>query len=289
LRVLLVLGLLLIPVSAGETATIAYTKVKDAMVVKARINGKGPFAFVLDTGAGKTVISPAVAKKVGARSSGKGILITGVAGQSQRAKLSTLKEFALGNAKVRKMEAVIHPIHHLNKDGIAGLLGQDFLDRFNMRVDIARKTLTLSLPGEDQPAEKILSPLQQRVQAVFKDPSSVLGDTQDVYDRLHQLTNNFDPEQPKRPSGAPQSLALETAQRLRTPKEVHRHFQNTGYPELEIAAANHMQRFLFCYGGVTRFLQAAANVADDLKRGELDQAKQGAFQASFRRLGSCRQ
>lgn len=278
------------PLSAKDTpiaATVPYTKVNNAMVVKAHINGKGPYAFVLDTGASKTVISPKAAKKLKLRRNGKGVSMVGVAGTPIRASMSKLKELSLGKAKARRMEVVVHGIPHLNDEGIVGLLGQDFLDRFNMRFDIRNKTLTLTLPGSEKPAEDLLTPLQQQVQRVFEDPTHLLSDAKDIYLRLHGIHGSYDFEHPEPSQESARALGLEIRNKLRKLEEVDAHLRHTSYPELGNSSSNNMQRFLFCAVGHLRFLADAATMAESMALSPPSSSISDVMEISYGRLGNC--
>ena len=66
----------------------------DRMTVPVRIGAKGPFAFLIDTGAERTVLSRDVATRLGLAPSGQA-LIVGVAGE-QQVDLVDVEEINLG-------------------------------------------------------------------------------------------------------------------------------------------------------------------------------------------------
>jgi len=279
---------LLALVGDEPTATVPYSKVNDAMVIKARINGKGPFSFVLDTGASKTVISPATLKKLGLKGSGKAVQLVGVAGKSMRAEMCMLGELAVGNAKARRLEVVVHPIEHLNREGIVGLLGQDFIDRFNMQFNIAYHTITLTLPSTDQPMAAVLSAHELRVKSVLEDPANLLDGAQSIYMKLQALASAYAPDNSAASQEEASALVMEIQQKLRNLEPVNAQLRNSSYPEMDGQEANNMQRFLFCYPGHARFLRAAVAMAEAYAVALPCHKCNDTLEISFARLGNCR-
>ncbi len=129
------------------TTTVKYRKMGNTILVSAGINGKGPFDFVLDTGAAVTVISPDTAGSLSITPTQEQARLVGVAGEAINAHYGILREVALGNSKVFNLKAVIRGIPQLNDLQIVGLLGQDFLNHFVMSLDSAGQTLTLTPHG----------------------------------------------------------------------------------------------------------------------------------------------
>ena len=124
---------------AGETV-IEFTPGRP-IYVTARINGTATARLILDTGADRTIITPAVLAVAGASAGA-----TGTAGRIQSATGTAdvlaynIASLQVGNAKVGKMLVVSHQI---NLAGADGLLGRDFLDHFKVTLDHAASRVIL--------------------------------------------------------------------------------------------------------------------------------------------------
>ena len=129
------------------TVAINFRMSSNSIIVAMHINGKGPFDFVLDTGASVTMIDPEILQQTGIKPQKESVGVVGVGGRPIQAPLCTLNELALDGAAVYDMEAVAHRISHLYQSGLYGLIGQDFLNHFVMNLDAANKTLTLTPTG----------------------------------------------------------------------------------------------------------------------------------------------
>lgn len=103
------------------------------------INGKGPFDFVVDTGANRTVVATDVAESLNLPAAGKA-QIHGIAGvePSQTALIETL---TVGRVSSKRLRAPLLPRSRL---GAAGLMGVDVLKSRRVLIDFIRNTLTIS-------------------------------------------------------------------------------------------------------------------------------------------------
>ncbi len=120
-------------------------------VVSTMVNGKGPFHFVLDTGAGITVLSQDFAKRAGIIGHGAGTA-TGVGGTTAMQTV-TLDEMRVGDADLHKVAAAIIPLPlDLTYQGhygtIDGLVGYSFLSHFATTIDLVSQTVTFAAPED---------------------------------------------------------------------------------------------------------------------------------------------
>jgi hypothetical protein len=123
------------------------------MGVKVKVNGKGPYLLIFDTGAPMSLVSSKLAKDAGldkgmAKSPLPFLPAVG------EAKIKTLE---VGVAKAEDVPTVVmdHPTvaaigKHLGKD-IHGLVGFPFFARFKMTLDYKAKTMTLVPSGYKPP------------------------------------------------------------------------------------------------------------------------------------------
>ena len=108
------------------------------------INGKGPLAFAVDTGASSTVIDEAVARKVGLKPGKSTGTMQGVAGSAEGREVRVTKWRA--DRIVLKPDAISSLKGLAGKDGNGpqGLLGSDVLSRYGkVAVDYDADVLTL--------------------------------------------------------------------------------------------------------------------------------------------------
>jgi len=111
------------------------------IIVAVTFNDSVTANLVLDTGAGQTMISKRIANDLRLYSTGAGTRI-GVGG-AVSVPTATLDAIRVGAADVKNMRVSIHdlPFNAFEE----GLLGMDFLGRFQMSLDIENQVLILSL------------------------------------------------------------------------------------------------------------------------------------------------
>ena len=123
------------PPAAG--AVIPYTG--GPLVVDASLNGV-PLRLVLDTGADRTLISPAAMARAGFDvAGGTPVHIRGVTGDAVAA-LVSVPRLDLAGTRVGPVAVVVHALPGQSADG---LLGRDVLDAFTVTVDAASERAIL--------------------------------------------------------------------------------------------------------------------------------------------------
>jgi predicted aspartyl protease len=115
---------------------------RGAVIVEARINGAGPFKFIVDTGASRSIVADDLATALGAPVVARSEIV-GSAGSDMRF-VVRLGSVTLDSARVDALLAVVVPAARLSPlgRGVRGLLGQDFLSAFNYTLDYRRGRLT---------------------------------------------------------------------------------------------------------------------------------------------------
>lgn len=116
------------------------------ILVPAKVNGAGAFEFILDTGAGTSLISPELAKLAGVVPTG---FKEGVgAGGKVSVSLGSLESLAIGEAKVEGLEvAITEEIHRIGTAvgaRIDGDAGYNFLKHFCVTIDYRGYMLRLT-------------------------------------------------------------------------------------------------------------------------------------------------
>ena len=111
---------IVLPFNAGAPITAA-----------AHLNGVA-LLLMVDTGADRTMISPAAAARAGLDpAAGREVRIVGVAGRA-RARELTVERLDIAGARMGPLAVVVHDA---GVAGIDGLLGRDVLDYFTLTVD----------------------------------------------------------------------------------------------------------------------------------------------------------
>src|ERR1700704_159939 len=106
------------------------------ILLPVKVNGQGPFEFILDTGAGTSLLSPEVAKqlKVKVLSSKEGHS----AGGKVAVSLAKVDSLAVGDAKLDDVDMGIVDLSHVGKTigaKIDGDLGHNFLRHFRVTIN----------------------------------------------------------------------------------------------------------------------------------------------------------
>jgi len=87
------------------------------------VNGKGPFRFVIDTGASRSTLSPHLAKSLGLTTPGRNVILNGVTGAAEVATVA-VDSLEIGELKFENQHLpVIFTSIMGNADGILGVAG----------------------------------------------------------------------------------------------------------------------------------------------------------------------
>jgi predicted aspartyl protease len=125
------------------------------------VNGQGPFPFVLDTGASRSVIDPAIADELGLPESSETGVITGVTGQTT-ARMVEVEDWSVGDVAIPPSTLVSLEMPQIagpsilggllgnDMERIKGLLGSDALSEFGViQIDYERSVLILRPGGNE--------------------------------------------------------------------------------------------------------------------------------------------
>ena len=135
------------PSASAATAPLGSGQIKfipgQPIIVAARINGAGSAQLMLDTGAARTVINPAVLAAAGVsyENSQRGT-IKGVTGDAEVVAVS-VESIEVSGARHGPLLVVSHDTAFGPGRG-DGLLGRDFLDQFSVTIDNAAGIVTLT-------------------------------------------------------------------------------------------------------------------------------------------------
>jgi predicted aspartyl protease len=119
-----------------------------AIVVNVKINGQGPYDFVLDTGATFTCVDNKLAAelKLPQWKGSSGTVVVGPGGGEM--KLLKIDTLEVGTAKASDLIACALDLNRLAPPGLGvrGLVGLNFLKPYRVTIDFEQKSLRLEKP-----------------------------------------------------------------------------------------------------------------------------------------------
>jgi predicted aspartyl protease len=128
-------------------------------VVAVKLNGVGPYDFMVDTGATVTVLDAALFQELGLQGVGSSRIVSSAGTTDQI--LSAVKEITLDSLAVPNVAVVSmkSPMTGTSYRAVRGILGENFLRHFDILIDNQHRTMTLdtgdsladSLAGERLP------------------------------------------------------------------------------------------------------------------------------------------
>jgi hypothetical protein len=157
-----------------KTCTVPFELIKTQhMVVNVKINGKGPYRLIFDTGAPDSLVSNRIAREAKltpAKNFQPTLPIFGARGQFRmktlelgELKAEDLSTMVLDHPTVAALSGVVGPIE--------GILGFTFFARYRMTIDYERKQMTL-VPTSYQPPD-VMQVLMKKLMATAQDKKTV--------------------------------------------------------------------------------------------------------------------
>ncbi len=139
------------------------------MAIQVKINGKGPYRVIFDTGAPTNLLNNKVAKEAGIIGKKEP---TGFFGSSLGAK--KIKTFEVGGVVLKDMQTMVmdHPTVAAIADvvgPIEGLIGFPFFARYKMTIDYQKKEMTL-IPSDFHPTDTMQAMMSTLMGASGKKP-----------------------------------------------------------------------------------------------------------------------
>jgi hypothetical protein len=150
------------------------------MVISVKVNGKGPYRVVFDTGAPDSLVSNKVAKEAGLIGKGGGFPLFGARGQAK------IKELDIGDLKAADISTMI--LDHPTVQAIAsfvgpieGIIGFTFYARYKTTIDYEKKLIHFE-PSEYKPGDvmemmmkKMMAPKSVRETPRILSPAGLIG------------------------------------------------------------------------------------------------------------------
>jgi len=158
------------PAAPAKTLSTRLIGLKTGHVaVQVRVNNKGPFRLILDTGSPLTFLSSRAATKAGLLAPGKAsqTALFGMRGQTR------VKTLDVGAARVKELDVLIldHPVVEMlgQVDGpLDGIVGFSFFSRFRTTLDYEAGRVSFT-PVSYQP-EDVMTSLVQRLSSTDRRP-----------------------------------------------------------------------------------------------------------------------
>ncbi|MBW3629173.1 MAG: retroviral-like aspartic protease family protein [Gemmatimonadetes bacterium] len=119
-----------------------------ALLVPVHINGKGPFPFVLDTGATLTCVSDQLAAELSLPEPAGQVGFGAGIGGGGRMRIVRIDSLRVGEARAEDLPACALDLTDIQKLGVefSGLLGLNFLSSFRVVLDFERNVVVLHQP-----------------------------------------------------------------------------------------------------------------------------------------------
>ncbi len=156
-------------VSGKELVTIPFDLVNNRPFVKLMINGKGPFRFVVDTGASMSVLSDKTAQRLGIKPVAKGGNARAIGGSGTFPILyGVLESMQIGEAKIDVVPIYIRTVHSTDdtpeSERSDGYIGLSVLSNYAVTLDYKEQQMIFdrSPLSEDQLAKSALGVVEAK-------------------------------------------------------------------------------------------------------------------------------
>ena len=136
---------------SARSISVPFRLLNNHIYVEARVNGKGPFTFIVDTG-GHTLLSQKVRSQANLTSAGRSP--EGGAGEKQSfTGFSRVRTISIGGLEMHDQVAFAAEIYSPEIEGIPvdGMVGFELFRRLVVEIDYGRKVLTFTRPESFSP------------------------------------------------------------------------------------------------------------------------------------------
>lgn len=135
--------------SAAGEVPLEMAGVNDAAILVAvHVNGRGPFDFVLDTGATLTCVDAGLSQRLELPAEPGNIGFGADVSGSGRVQIVRIDSLRIGNATATDLPGCVLDLEHIRTAGVEmeGLLGLNFLRQFDVALDFERGVVRLTAP-----------------------------------------------------------------------------------------------------------------------------------------------
>jgi predicted aspartyl protease len=148
------------------------------ILLPVRLSGKGPFDFILDTGAGATILAPEIARTLKIKSTGSKEGRT--AAGAVKVELGRVDSVSVGSATVTDLAVAITDLSHIGRTigaKIDGDLGYNFFKHFRLSIDYRSKRATIVRPAPRADARKPKARAEVKLRLASPTKPLILVDT----------------------------------------------------------------------------------------------------------------
>jgi Aspartyl protease/PDZ domain len=135
--------------AGGKTSTtVPFKLLNNHIYLEVKLNGKGPYRLMCDTG-GANIVTPELVKELGLKSEGA-FQGRGVGEKSEDIGVTKVDKVEIGDATISNQVFMVFPLGPFGAvEGVPqfGLVGYEVFKRFVATVDYEKKLLTLTLPS----------------------------------------------------------------------------------------------------------------------------------------------
>jgi len=131
-----------------KATTVPFELLNNHIYMQVKLNGKGPFRLLFDTG-GANIVTPELARQLGLKTEGA-LQGRGVGEKSEDVALTRVGSVQVGEATVSNQVFAVFPLESFaSAEGLpqSGLIGYEVLKRFTVRVDYENSLLSLTDPS----------------------------------------------------------------------------------------------------------------------------------------------
>jgi hypothetical protein len=136
-------------IADGKTSTtIPFELINNHIYLEVKLNGKGPYRVLCDTG-GANIVTPTLARELGLKSEGA-LQGRGVGEKSEDVGLVKLEKLEVGDATLSNQLFAVFPMESFSTvEGVPenGMIGFEVFKRFVVKVDYEHQTLTFTMPA----------------------------------------------------------------------------------------------------------------------------------------------
>jgi hypothetical protein len=136
-------------IRGSATSTVPIEVRNNHVYIDVRLNGKGPYHFIFDTG-GANIVDPAVAKEIGVTGEGNA-QGSGVGAQTESLQFAKVAKLEVGAATLDDQYFAVLATRAgfgvAEGGGVDGLIGYEVIARFLTTFDYERRSVTLRMPG----------------------------------------------------------------------------------------------------------------------------------------------
>lgn len=134
-------------IPAPGRVTLPFRLLNNHVIIDVKVDGQGPFPFLLDTG-GHDIVTPATATRIGLNQVGAALSAGGGEATTTNG-YAHVREIDVGGARLTDQNVVTLDFSPYAVEGIrlGGMIGVEFLERFVVTIDYGRRMLTIAEPA----------------------------------------------------------------------------------------------------------------------------------------------